>query len=95
MPHYDATTAECLVLTYKEGLLSAVAHDLEIRVARFAQGPWSSMGEINRAPQLAMRIPSSANEPSIAIGDGKAGPVTQDFIKHFRQKTQNSGVPIY
>ncbi|MCC6764576.1 MAG: YceI family protein [Deltaproteobacteria bacterium] len=31
----DATTAECRVLTYKEGLLSAVAHDLEIRVTAF------------------------------------------------------------
>ncbi len=35
MPHFDASTAECLVLTYKEGLLSAVAHDFEIRVDRF------------------------------------------------------------
>jgi polyisoprenoid-binding protein YceI len=35
VPHFDATSAECLVLTYKEGLLSAVAHDLEIRVTRF------------------------------------------------------------
>ena len=23
------------------------------------------------------------------------GPVTQEFIKHFRAKTQNSGTPIY
>ena len=35
MPHFDASTAECLVFTYKEGLLSAVAHDLQIRVERF------------------------------------------------------------
>jgi hypothetical protein len=52
---------------------SPTAAIIEIRVARFAQGPWSTMGEINRAPQLAMRLPSSANQPSIAIGDGKAG----------------------
>lgn len=52
---------------------SPTAAIIEIRVARFAQGPWSSMGEINRAPQLAMRIPSAANAPSVAIGDGKAG----------------------
>ena len=31
----DATTAECLVFTEKEGLLSAAAHDLKIRVGRF------------------------------------------------------------
>lgn len=35
MPHFDASSAECLVFTYKDGLLSAVAHDLEIRVERF------------------------------------------------------------
>jgi polyisoprenoid-binding protein YceI len=35
VPHFDATSAECLVFTYKEGLLSAVAHDLEIRVTSF------------------------------------------------------------
>jgi polyisoprenoid-binding protein YceI len=35
VPHFDASSAECLVLTYKEGLLSAVAHDLQIRVTRF------------------------------------------------------------
>ncbi|MFT3774150.1 MAG: YceI family protein [Minicystis sp.] len=35
MPRFDASSAECLVLTFKEGLLSAVAHDLQIRVARF------------------------------------------------------------
>lgn len=35
MPHFDQSSAECLVFTFKEGLLSAVAHDLEIRVGRF------------------------------------------------------------
>lgn len=34
----DATTAECRILTYKEGLLSAVAHDLELRVTTFTIG---------------------------------------------------------
>ncbi|MEX1364543.1 MAG: YceI family protein [Nannocystaceae bacterium] len=35
MPRFDATTARCQVLTFKEGLLSAIAHDLSIRVERF------------------------------------------------------------
>lgn len=35
MAHYDSSSAECVVLTFKEGLLSAVAHDLQIRVGRF------------------------------------------------------------
>lgn len=36
MRHLDQDSAECLVFTYKEGLLSAVAHDLKIRVTRFS-----------------------------------------------------------
>jgi branched-chain amino acid aminotransferase len=29
------------------------------------------------------------------IGAGRVGPITLDFIRHFRQRTQNSGVSIY
>jgi hypothetical protein len=35
MVHLDPSSAECLVFTYKGGLLSAVAHDLKIRVTKF------------------------------------------------------------
>jgi hypothetical protein len=35
MPHFDQTNAQCLIFTEKEGLLSAVAHDLKIAVTRF------------------------------------------------------------
>lgn len=36
MPRYDATSAECLVFTFKEGLLSPIAHDLRLKVTRFS-----------------------------------------------------------
>jgi branched-chain amino acid aminotransferase len=29
------------------------------------------------------------------IGSGRVGPVTAEFIRRFRERTQNSGVPIY
>lgn len=32
---YDATTGECLVFTYKDGLLSRVGHDLKLRCDAF------------------------------------------------------------
>lgn len=35
MPTFNASNAECHVFTFKEGLLSAVAHDLKIRVTDF------------------------------------------------------------
>jgi len=36
MPDFDPNSAECSVYTFKDGLLSAVAHDLKIKVTRFA-----------------------------------------------------------
>lgn len=41
---------------------------VEVRVARFEYLLWSSLGEINRAPQIPMRKPTAANAPSIGIG---------------------------
>src|SRR6266498_3740801 len=32
MPTYDAQRAQCLVFTFKEGMLSALAHDLKLQV---------------------------------------------------------------
>lgn len=36
MARFDATSAECLVFTYKDGLLSKLGHDLKLRVTEFA-----------------------------------------------------------
>ena len=35
MSHFDAQSARCEVFTFKEGLLSPVAHDLRLEVTRF------------------------------------------------------------
>jgi polyisoprenoid-binding protein YceI len=35
MPTHDQSNAECFVFTFKEGLLSPIAHDLRIKVTRF------------------------------------------------------------
>lgn len=35
MPRFDSKNAQCRVFTFKEGLLSAVAHDLELEVGSF------------------------------------------------------------
>ena len=34
--HFDADAADCRVFTYRDGLLSMVAHDLDLRVTRLA-----------------------------------------------------------
>jgi hypothetical protein len=46
MEHFDAASARCRIFTFKEGILSAVAHDLEIDVGRFTV-------EIDRAARTA------------------------------------------
>lgn len=35
MPTYDENTAQCLVYSYKDGLLSKIAHDLKHRATKF------------------------------------------------------------
>lgn len=35
MSRFDASVADCHIFTFKDGLLSAVAHDLKLRVGRF------------------------------------------------------------
>lgn len=48
----------------RAGSTDEVVH---VRVARFNYLTWSSLGTINRAPQLAMLKPTSENAPSIGI----------------------------
>jgi hypothetical protein len=46
---------------------------VQVRVARFNFLRWSSLGAVNRAPQIAMLDPTASNAPSIGIdlnGDG-------------------------
>lgn len=47
MRTFDASTAECLVFTFKEGLLSPVAHDLKLRVLSFGISVDSARGEVS------------------------------------------------
>jgi hypothetical protein len=42
---------------------------VSVRVARYDYLLWSSLGAVNRAPQIAMRNPTSANAPAIGIDD--------------------------
>jgi PKD domain len=59
---------------------------VHVRVARFNYLTWSSLGTINRAPQLAMTKPTPENAPSIGIALNGNGVVTW-------QEPDASGVP--
>lgn len=72
MPKFDAGTAECLVYTYKDGLLSAVAHDLQIRVTDFHIDIDPQEGAISgRFDARSLRVVSAVKDgrPTDALGD--------------------------
>jgi hypothetical protein len=45
----------------------AVGKLIDVRVSRFEYLTWSSLGAVNRAPQIAMRDPTPENAPAIGI----------------------------
>jgi len=68
MPSYDASSARCLVFTFKEGLLSKLAHDLEIRVGSFTV-------EVDEArSSVRARFEASSLRVVHALADGRPNP---------------------
>ena len=69
MPRFDASSARCEVLTFKEGLLSAVAHDLCIRVERFTI-------ELRDDESIEARFEAGSLRVEHAMKDGRPAPGT-------------------
>jgi polyisoprenoid-binding protein YceI len=72
MPRFDQSTAKCLVFTYKEGLLSSIAHDLRIEATRFSietdvDGP-SVRAELD-ASSLRVQTAMKNGRPHDGLGD--------------------------
>src|SRR5262245_51169697 len=67
---FDASSAECLVFTYKDGLLSAIAHDLKIRVTKFS----IEVDEATRA--IAATFDATSLRVVGAMRDGAESPGT-------------------
>lgn len=70
MPTLDPTIASCSIFTFKEGLLSAVAHDLELRVARF-EGEFS-----DDFSSLQLKFDAMSIRVEHAVVDGRPSPST-------------------
>ena len=68
MAQYDPSCGECLVFTYKEGLLSAVAHDLKIKV-----GGWRVEVDAARSAIVASFDPTTLSVVC-AMRDGREAP---------------------
>jgi polyisoprenoid-binding protein YceI len=92
VPHFDATTADCLVLTYKEGLLSAVAHDLQIRVERFeVDVDDATLAVRARLDATSLKVIGAAHDGALqpgALGDADKVKIEQNIqgdVLHTRE----------
>ncbi len=69
MPKFDQRNAECRVFTFKEGVLSALAHDLELDIGRFT---------IEISDELAVDATFAAGSVTVlhAIKNGRPVPMS-------------------
>ena len=78
----DASSAECLVLTEKEGLLSAVAHDLKMRVTQFDLA-WDGATLTARFEPNSLRVVNAlkrGRENAEALSDDDKAKIEQSIV---------------
>jgi polyisoprenoid-binding protein YceI len=68
MPQYNPSNAEVLIFTFKDGLLSKVAHDLKLSVTRF------SVDVDPSAPAIKAEFDPSSLRVLATVHDGKEDP---------------------
>jgi polyisoprenoid-binding protein YceI len=67
MPTFDATNTECLIFTYKDGLLSAIAHDLKLKVSQLQL-------QINEGHQIEAKFTANSLRVVSAMQAGTESP---------------------
>jgi polyisoprenoid-binding protein YceI len=82
---YDASSAECWVFTFKEGLLSSVAHDLRLRVGSF----WVEIAE--GAASVAASFDTSSLSVDTPMKDGAPNPSALSAVDKLKIAEQIRG----
>ena len=80
MARYDASSAEIAVFTFKEGLLSAIAHDLKLRATKFTldvEGTTAKLELDSRSLRVVTAMKDGVETPS-AISPSKFGEIEQN-----------------
>lgn len=85
MTRFDATTAECRVFTFKEGALSAIAHDLELAVG-------TASIEVGDDLAIEARIGLAGLRVLHAVKDGHATTALSDSDKRKIERTMADDV---
>lgn len=80
MVRFDAATGECRVFTFKDGALSAIAHDLELTVGRFTI-------EVGDDLAIAARFQLDSVRVAHAVKDGRPSGALSDGDKRKIEKT--------
>lgn len=70
MSHFHAQNADCFLFTFKEGLLSAVAHDLKLRVGNFTL----DVDVDSEPPHILAKFQVSSIEVLHAMKEGQPAP---------------------
>lgn len=87
MPTFNAQTADCLVFTFKEGLLSPIAHDLKIRVESFE----ITVDDAN-PPSIQARFDAKSLKVVTAMRDGveALGDLTENDRRKIDDETRKA-----
>jgi len=84
MARYDAYNSECLVFTFKEGLLSRLAHDLKLQVERFSievDGDRRVVATFDPSSIVVKSAMSSGREDPSALSEGDKKKIYDSMIK--------------
>jgi len=87
MPRLDASSASCTILTFKEGMLSAIAHDLRLRVERFT----IEIGDGDEA--IVARFEANSLRVDCAMKEGREASGTLS-AKNKREIEKNIGADV-
>jgi polyisoprenoid-binding protein YceI len=91
MPKYDQGQAECLVFTFKEGLLSKIAHDLELSVTRFSVdvSPSSVRAEFDTNSLRVVEAMKDGKENPGALSDADKSKIAEQISKEVLHADQH------
>ena len=96
MPQYDEKTAECLVFTFKDGLLSKLAHDLKIRVTRFTlevtQSPPSVRAEFDAHSLRVVNAMKDGQEDPSALSDADKEKIASQIVEDVLHSNEHKSI---
>jgi polyisoprenoid-binding protein YceI len=92
MSKYDQSQAECLVFTFKEGLLSKIAHDLKVRVTRFSVDvtPTSVRAELDASSLRVVTAMKDGAENPDALSDADKTKIADQIAKEVLHADQHA-----